>query len=92
MREQRQYIHAVCACQNIYSNQNLVTYKRTDQPITVFIVRVNTAFGFINRIIPTEPKGVHINAATVSQISHSPALIGPEEPGAIDFCRTSNRL
>ena len=27
-----------------------------------------------------------------SQISHSPALIGPEEPGAVYFCKTNNRL
>jgi len=27
-----------------------------------------------------------------SQISHPPALIGPVEPGVVDFCKTNNAL
>jgi len=27
-----------------------------------------------------------------SQISHPPALIGPDEQGAVDFCKTNNML
>ena len=27
-----------------------------------------------------------------SQISHPPALIGPDEAGAVDFCKTNNML
>ena len=27
-----------------------------------------------------------------SQISHPPALIGPDDPGAVDFCKTNNTL